>query len=203
MAQKCHLAGIEPNAVPGRILGQIQPAAKAQLHDQVILGVAGAFVLLLNSPGNKSSGVIGPKAAHTAQAAVGRRTNAPVIFTVPIQQIVPPFVAGAGKVADLVLPVALLRQTLHGVQVKLRGGVGIRQARRRVAAKGGAGLDLEQVGRNMGAATRLQQGKGFIKLRDGIIGQRQHNIPADLPEACLPRPGKRLRGPSADRKRPP
>ena len=46
----------------------------------------------------------------------------------------------------------------------------------------------------MGAATRLQQGKGFIKLRDGIIGQRQHNIPADLPEACLPRPGKRLRG---------
>ena len=60
-----------------------------------------------------------------------------------------------------------------------------------------AGLDLEQVGRNMGAAARLQQSKGFIKLRDGIIGQRQHNIPADLPEACLPRPGKCLRGGSS------
>ena len=33
------------------IRDRIQPAAKAQLHDQVILGVAGAFVLLLNSPG--------------------------------------------------------------------------------------------------------------------------------------------------------
>ena len=56
---------------------------------------------------------------------MGRRAVALVVAAIPVQQVVPPFVPEAGKVADLVLTIACGLQLSHGVQVKICGGIGI------------------------------------------------------------------------------
>ena len=66
---------------------------------------------------------------------MGRRANAAVRLAVPVQQVVPSLVPGAGKVADLILTVACGLQLLHGVQVKICSSIGIGQPGGRVAVK--------------------------------------------------------------------
>ena len=77
-----------------------------------------------------------------AHAGVGRWAEAKVIPAVPVDEVVLPLIARAGKVGNFVLLVAVVFQLLHGVEVKISGLVGSGQALRRLAAKGGVRLDL-------------------------------------------------------------
>ena len=73
---------------------------------------------------------------------MGRWAEAKVIPAVPVDEVVLPLIARAGKVGNFVLLVAVVFQLLHGVEVKISGLVGSGQALRRLAAKGGVWLDL-------------------------------------------------------------
>ena len=101
-----------------------------------------AGMLLGHGTRDKSLHVVGPEPPHIAHTAVGGRADAPIIAAVPVQKIVPPLVARAGKVADLILPVACGLELLHGIQVKICCRVSVGQTRGRIAVKRRARLYL-------------------------------------------------------------
>ena len=60
-------------------------------------------------------------------------------------------IARAGEVGDLILPVAMMFQLLDGVEVEVRRLIGGGQTLGGRPAKGGVGLDLQEVGGNVAA----------------------------------------------------
>ena len=56
--------------------------------------------------------------------------------------------------------------------------------------KGRIRLDLQQICRNMGSPTTLDQFQRFVKLSFGVVGQCQHDVAADVRKACPPGGGK-------------
>ena len=61
-----------------------------------------------------------------------------------------------------------------------------------MAAKGGARLDLQKIGRNVTGPALLQQLQRGVELRLRIIGQCYHDVSADIRKARLPRHAQRL-----------
>ena len=154
------------------------------MQDQVILGPAAAIhhrggVVLQES--RRVGGVIKPLAAH---AGMGRRAKAQIVAAVPVNQVVAALIAGLCKVGDLVLPVAVVLQLLHGVKVEVRRLVAGGQTLRRLAAKGRIRLDLQQVSRDMGGSAPLDEFQRLIELRLRIMGQCQHDVAADVLKPC-------------------
>ena len=146
MLVKCGVAVLHALAHKGQLCGRKLPAAavvfgkgeptgQPQLHQEKILRRAVALRLFGGGARREALYIIRPEAAHTTHTAVGRRADAPIIAAVPIQQIVPPLVAGLGKVADFILVIARGLQLLHGIQVKIGGGIVVRQTGGQVAVK--------------------------------------------------------------------
>ena len=116
-----------------------------------------------------------------------RRAEAEVVPAVPIDEVVLPLIAGLCKVGDLVLLVAVVFQLLDGVEIKVRRFVRGGQPLRRMPAKRGVRLDLEQIGRDVGGTAALDQLQRLVELRLRIMGQGQHDVAADVLKACPPR----------------
>ena len=120
---------------------------------------------------------------------MGRRTNAPVIFTVPIQQIVPPFVARAGKIADFVLRQAPLAQKFHHAEVHIahRFLVGQIQRRRAAPTERRAFLYGQRIGGHMIGAQVAEFFQRVGKRFRRLVRDAEHHVGAEIRKARRPR----------------
>ena len=84
--------------------------------------------------------------ADAAEVRVGAGAEAGVFPQGPVFQVVAGFPARPGKVGDLILPVAVAQQIVHGVQIHIRLGLIIGEVRGVPAGiEGGALLHLQAV----------------------------------------------------------
>ena len=100
-----------------------------------------------------------------------RRAKAQIVAAVPVDEVVSALIAGLCKVGDLVLFVAVVFQLFHCIKVKIGGFIAGGQAFGRMFTKGRIRLDLQQICRNMGSPTTLDQFQRFVKLGFGVVGQ--------------------------------
>ena len=110
-----------------------------------------------------------------------RRAKAQIVAAVPVRLC---------KVGDLVLFVAVVFQLFHCIKVKIGGFIAGGQAFGRMFTKGRIRLDLQQICRNMGSPTTLDQFQRFVKLGFGVVRQCQHDVAADVRKPCPPGGGK-------------
>ena len=81
-------------------------------------------------------------------------------------------------------------QLFHCIKVKIGGFIAGGQAFGRMFTKGRIRLDLQQICRNMGSPTTLDQFQRFVKLGFGVVRQCQHDVAADVRKPCALRGGK-------------
>ena len=119
-----------------------------------------------------------------------RRAKAQIVAAVPVNEVVSALIAGFCKVGNLVLFVAVVFQLFHCIKVKIGGFIAGGQAFGWMLSKGRIRLDLQQICRNMGSPTTLDQFQRFVKLGFGVVGQCQHDVAADVRKPCAPGGGK-------------
>ena len=118
---KGQLRGGKLLAVQGFVGIKIEPLAQPQLQDQVVLCTAAAVHDGRGGVLQKGGGVRRVAEPLAAHAGVRRRAKAQIVAAVPVDEVVPAFIARLCKVGDLVLAVAVVFQLLHGVKVEIGG----------------------------------------------------------------------------------
>ena len=118
---KGQLRGGKLLAVQGFVGIKIEPLAQPQLQDQVVLCTAAAVHDGCGGVLQKGGGVRRVAEPLAAHAGVRRRAKAQIVAAVPVDEVVPAFIARLCKVGDLVLAVAVVFQLLHGVKVEIGG----------------------------------------------------------------------------------
>ena len=174
--KECHLPLREAPAPAMFQCAQGKACRKPQLQHDIVFPRADAVLLVGRRPGQKLRRALGAEKAPAAKAAVGVRAKAQVVLAVPVQQVVAAGKAGLCKIGYLILGIAARGQRVCAGKIKAGGPVVVRQAFGRGFAPWGAGLQLQQITRDMCTAAVLQkvQRGGQLFLR--IAGKCQHHI---------------------------
>ena len=95
----------------------------------------------------------------------------------------PALPAGAGKIGDLILGVAPGFQRPGGGQIQIGRAVLVRQTQL-PGGKGGARLDLQQIGRDVGRPQLPADGGRTLDGFRPLAGQAQHHVEGQVIEPC-------------------
>ena len=120
------------------------------------------------------------------------RADAEVVAELPVVEIVPALAARSGERRRLVVPIPRgVEQRVHGV-LDVRRRIGIGQ-RRRMAVEQRIGLERQLIERKVRRRERDRGGGVGLRVGDGLLRQRVHEVEVDVAEDRERGVGRRAR----------